>query len=290
MPNLARISAAQMGPSSFINGRVDKKGNVQRILALLEKAIQDKVNIICFPELSLTDYFAVRMDRNYEGYFDQIPNDLTKDIFALSREKSISVILPYAEFDGIAYYNTAGIIQEGQLVGKYRKAHIPSAFVAVEVGLGNFEKQYFAPGNLGYPVFDLQGVKVGIQICYDRHFPEGYRALALKGAQLVFNPTALPYRGLEWRKTTWETFLRVRAFENNLFVAGVNKGGMESGLDFAGDTLVINPVGGVVMAKSQTKGDELVTVDIDLDDIIESKKILPVFRDRRPSEYISLTE
>jgi predicted amidohydrolase len=284
------ISAAQMGPSSFSNGQVDKKGNVQRILALLEKAIQDRVKIICFPELSLTNYFAVRMNRNYEGYFDNLPNGLTQDIFSLGREKSISIILPYAEFDGVAYYNTAGVIQQGQLIGKYRKTHIPSAFVAAEVGLGNFEKQYFAPGNLGYPVFDLQGVKVGIQICYDRHFPEGYRALALKGAQLVFNPTALPYRGLEWRKTTWETFLRVRAFENNLFVAGVNKGGMEEGLDFAGDTLIINPVGGVVMAKSQTKGDELVTVEIDLDDIIESKKILPVFRDRRAAEYIPLVE
>jgi len=290
MPNKVVISAAQMGPSSFINGEVDKKGNVHRILALLEKAIQEKVKIVCYPELSLTHYFAVRLERNFERYFDQIPNDLTKDIFALTREYPIAVILPYAEYDGIAYYNTAGIIQQGQLIGKYRKTHIPSAFVAAGVGLGNFEKQYFAPGNLGYPVFNLQGVKVGVQICYDRHFPEGYRALALKGAQLVFNPTALPYRGLEWRKTTWETFLRVRSFENNLFVAGVNKGGMENGLDFAGDTLVINPIGGVVMAKSQTKGDELVTVEIDLEDIIEAKKILPVFRDRRPGEYRPLVE
>jgi predicted amidohydrolase len=290
MSNKILICAAQMGPSSFSNGQVDKKGNVQRILALLEKAIQEKVKVICFPELSLTNYFAVRMNRNYESYFDQIPNELTRDIFSLTREKPISIILPYAEFDGVAYYNTAGVIQQGQLIGKYRKTHIPSAFVAAEVGLGNFEKQYFAPGNLGYPVFDLQGVRVGIQICYDRHFPEGYRALALKGAQLVFNPTALPYRGLEWRKTTWETFLRVRSFENNLFVAGVNKGGMEEGLDFAGDTLFINPIGGVVMAKSKTKGDELVTVEIDPDDIIESKKILPVFRDRRPAEYFPLSE
>jgi len=134
------------------------------------------------------------------------------------------------------------------------------------------------------------GVKLGVQICYDRHFPEGHRALALNGAQLVFNPTGLPYRGLEWRKTTWETFLRVRAFENQVFVVGVNKGGEENGLDFAGDSMVINPIGGVVIAKSQTKGDELVTVEINLYDIIEAKKILPIFRDRRPSEYRVLIE
>ena len=282
------IGAAQMGPSSFRDGRVDKKENVHRILKLLKKGIREDVKIICFPELSLTDYFAFRMERNFEHYFDHIPNSLTKDIFNLTKEHPISVILPYAEFDGVAYYNTAGVIQQGQLIGKYRKIHIPGAFVT-----SHFEKQYFTPGNLGYPVFDLQGVKVGVQICYDRHFPEGYRALALRGAQLVFNPTGLPYRELEWlqwRKITWETFLRVRSFENQIFVAGVNKAGVESGLDFAGDTMVINPIGGVIMAKSQTKGDELVTVEIGLDDIIEAKKLLPIFRDRRPSEYQILVE
>lgn len=227
------ISAAQMGPSSFINGKVDKKENVSRILALLEKGIIENVKIICFPELSLTDYFAIRTDRNFEGYFDQIPNELTKDFFILTQKYPISVILPYAEFDGVAYYNTAGVIHQGKLIGKYRKIHLPGAFAEPEDKLGNFEKQYFTPGNLGYPVFDLQGVKVGVQICYDRNFPEGYRALALKGAQLIFNPTAFPYRGLEWRKVTWETFLRVRAFENQVFVAGVNKAGVENGLEFA---------------------------------------------------------
>ena len=284
------VSAAQMGPCSFKSDEVDKKGNVARIVSLLEAAIKDKVKIVCFPELSLTNYFAVRSDRDYQKFFDQLPNDLTKDIFALSKEHAFSVILPYAEFDGIAYYNTAGVIHHGELIGKYRKTHIPSAFVAPEVGLGNFEKQYFTPGNLGYPVFDLDGVKVGIQICYDRHFPEGYRALTLQGAKVIFNPTALTYRGLEWRVTTWETFLRVRSFENQVFVVAVNKAGLESGIDFNGENMIINPVGGVVMAKSQTKADELVTAEIDLDDIIEAKKILPIFRDRRPSEYHILTE
>ena len=279
------IGAAQMGPSSFTDGKVNKKENVHRIIALLEKGIRENVKIVCFPELALTDYFPVRMDMNFEQYFDQIPNNLTKDIFTLTKEHSISVILPYAEFDGVAYYNTAGIIQNGALIGKYRKVHIPGSLITP-----HFEKQYFTPGNLGYPVFDLMGVKLGVQICYDRHFPEGHRALALNGAQLVFNPTGLPYRGLEWRKTTWETFLRVRAFENQVFVVGVNKGGEENGLDFAGDSMVINPIGGVVIAKSQTKGDELVTVEINLYDIIEAKKILPIFRDRRPSEYRVLIE
>jgi beta-ureidopropionase len=231
MSNRVMIGAAQMGPSSFIGKNVDKKDNVRRILALLEKAIKRNVKIVCLPELALTDYFPVRMDPNFEQYCDQIPNDQTKVIFSFTREHPISVILPYAEFDGIAFYNTAGVIHKGQLLGKYRKIHIPGALVDQEGGvIISSEKQYFTPGNLGYPVFDLYGVKVGIQICYDRAFPEGYRALALNGAQLVFNPTNVGYRRYEWRKTLWKTFLTVRSFENNLFVVGVNKGGVENGV------------------------------------------------------------
>ena len=274
MPDTIVIGAAQLGPSSFMDDRVDKNKNVRRILALLEKALIEKVKIICFPELALTDYFAGRMEKSsFEYYFDQIPNDLTQEVFAFTKENPISVILPYAEFDGTSFYNTAGIIQNGQLIGKYRKLHLPGAFVDPERGLAiNYEKQYFAIGDLGYPVFDLQGVKVGVQICYDRDFPEGFRSLALKGVQIVFVPSNVTFGGTKWRETTWETFLKVRAFENNVFVIGVNKGGIENGREYAGESLILSPIGGDVLAKSQTKGDELVVVDIDLNDIIKAKK------------------
>jgi beta-ureidopropionase len=284
------IAGAQMGPSSFRNGRTDKTENVRRILRLLEKGAKQKVQIVCFPELCLTDYFAVRMDLNYEEYFDQIPTDLTNDIFSFTGEHPTSVILPYAESDGLAFYNSAAIIDNGQLVGKYRKVHIPGGSVDPEKGLVViFEKQIFTPGNLGFPVFNLQGVKVGVQICYDRVFPEGYRTLALKGAQIVFNPTALGSPasdlGFQWRMVTWEPMLKIRSCENNLFVVGVNKAGLEKDRSFIGETLVLNPIGGAVMAKSETKGDELVVVEIDLDDVTRARKMLPIFRDRRPSEY-----
>jgi beta-ureidopropionase len=287
MPKQIRIGAAQMGPSSLINDRADKKGNVRRILELLEKGIKEKVRIICFPELCLTDYFAARLDRDYEEYFDQIPNDLTRNIFELTKEHPISVILPYAEYDGVSYYNSAGIIDKGRLIGKYRKVHLPGCSWDPEKGeMINHEKTIFTPGNLGYPVFDLQGVKVGVQICYDRDFPEGYRALALKGAQIVFNPTALSYRAADhassWRMVTWEPFLKVRSIENNLFVVGLNKAGQEKERYFPGETIVLNPMGGVVMARTQTQGDELLVVEIDLDDVIKARKMLPIFRDLSP--------
>jgi len=133
-------------------------------------------------------------------------------------------------------------------------------------------------------------VKVGVQICYDRFFPEGYRALALKGSQIVFNPTALAYRGVEMRVLTWEPLLRIRSVENNVFVVAVNRGGLENDVDFAGESSIINPIAGEVMVKTKTKGDELITAEIDLDDILEAKKNAPVFRDRRPSEYMALVE
>jgi beta-ureidopropionase len=284
------VSAGQMGPSSYGRNGVEKEGNVNRIVCLIEEAIRRKSRLICFPELCLTDYFAVTATREYEQYFESVPNELTRRIFDLSRDNGIAVILPYAESDGVTYYNTAAFIESGKIVGKYRKVHIPSAFVSEEAGLGNFEKQYFTPGNLGFPVVEIGTVKAGVQICYDRHFPEGYRALAIQGAQVVFNPTALPYRGLEWRKRTWETFLRVRSFENQVFVVGVNKGGVENGLEFAGDSMIISPAGGEIIARAVSKGDELVTCEINLGDITEGKKILPIFRDRRPDQYKILIE
>ena len=289
MVNKVIVGAAQMGPSSYKQGEVDKRTNVQRILALMEKAIKEKVKIVCFVECCLTDFFAMRNNRDYDYCFDQIPNELTEDVFTLTKEHPISVILPYGEFDGVTYYNTAAFIARGELLGKYRKIHIPGAWVP-EAGVVIFEKQYFTPGNLGYPVYDFDGVKVGVQICYDRFFPEGYRALALKGAQIVFNPTALAYRGVEMRVLTWEPLLRIRSVENNVFVVAVNRGGLENDVDFAGESSIINPIAGEVIVKTKTKGDELITAEIDLDDILEAKKNAPVFRDRRPSEYKALVE
>lgn len=282
------IGAAQMGPSSYKQGKIDKKANVQRVLALLEKAVKENVKITCIVELCLTDFFPVLNNRNYDCYYDQIPNELTKDIFAFTKEHQISVIFPYAEFDGVTYYNTAAFISRGRLVGKYRKVHIPGAWVP-EGGVVLFEKQYFTPGNLGYPVYELEGVRVGVQICYDRMFPEGYRILALKGAQLVFQPTSLAYRGLNMRLLTWTPLLRIRSVENNLFVVGVNRAGLENNVELAGESSIINPIAGDIMAESKTKGDELVIAEINLDDILEAKKNAPFFRDRRPSEYEKLT-
>lgn len=287
MSNKAIISAGQMAGASR-----DKKENVLRILDLMKEAEKQGVDVVCFGELSLSPYFAIEPNREYlDIYFDNIPNDLTKEIFRFTEKNHLAIVLPYAETDGVHFFNTAAFIANGQIVGKYRKVHMPGAFLKPgEKLIGNYEKIYFATGNLGFPVYEMNGVKVGVQICYDRHFPEGYRCLTLKGAQVVFNPTALPDRGLAWRRVTWEPFLKVRAFENGIFVVGVNKAGIEGDIEFMGQSIVLSPIGGDVLAKAKTDQDELVTCEIDLDDINEARKILPWNRDRRPENYNLLIE
>jgi len=285
MVNKVILAAGQLATASTV-----KKENIQRILHLMNEAEKQGVDVVCFGELSLTPYFAIEPNRDHlDNCFDTLPNELTTDIFKFTRNHHLAVILPYAEYDGVHYYNTAAFISNGRLIGQYRKMHMPGAFLKPgERLIGNYEKLYFTPGNLGFPVYEMNGVKVGVQICYDRHFPEGYRCLTLQGAQVVFNPTALPDRGLSWRRDTWELFLRVRAFENGIFVVGINKAGVESGIEFMGQSLVISPGGGEVLARAKTSEDELVVCEVDLDSINEARKALPWMRDRRPEAYVGL--
>jgi predicted amidohydrolase len=144
---------------------------------------------------------------------------------------------------------------------------------------------YFTPGDLGFPVFDVDGVRVGVQICYDRQFPEGYRCLALDGAQIIFTPTVLATHGNPARSEMWPLMLRARAIENGCFVVGVGKAGRENDTDHVGDSLLISPLGGRVLAKAQTEEDELVVADFDLDEVVEARRRLPFGRDRRPRDY-----
>lgn len=276
-----KISAAQMGPSSET-----KEENVDRIVDLVAEAVKAKSQIICFPELSLTSYFAPYNDSNFHKHFDTLPNQITEGLFDYLKDKNIFVILPYAEFDGFKYYNSAVIIHKGEIIGKYRKVHLPGAFPN-EKGVSGYERLYFAPGNLGFPVFDLGSVKIGIQICYDRLFPEGFRSLALQGAQIIFNPTNAP----KWRgDASWERLLRTRAFENGLFVVGVGKGGNEQGKEYLGQSMIISPIDGEIKNIANTDKDELVSSIIDLKDIHEARKILPFWRDRVPHQYDQITQ
>lgn len=270
------IAAAQMAPNSEVI-----EENTERIVRLMSEAHKQGVRMICFPELALTPFFAVKNTREIEHYFVDASHPSLQMIRAKAKESRMNVILGYAEKTPIQYFNSALIFNhEGELVGNYRKMHLPGALIDDTVG--NFEKIYFTPGDCDYPVFDLGIAKIGLQICYDRHFPEGYRSLALSGAQIIFNLTAASSYGTDWRGDTWDLLLRARAFENGVFVVGVNKAGIEYGKDYFGKSMIVSPLGGKIMAFAD-KGseDQLVIGKIDLSELIEAKLRLPYARDRR---------
>lgn len=270
------IAAAQMGPNSEVI-----EENTERIIELMSQAHKQGVKLICFPELALTPFFAVKNTRHIEHYFLDASHPSLHTIKAKAKQFKMNVILGYAEKTPIQYFNSALIINhEGEIVGNYRKMHLPGALI--DDAVGNFEKIYFAPGNCNYPVFDLGIAKVGLQICYDRHFPEGYRSLALSGAEIIFNLTAASSYGTDWRADTWELLLRARAFENGTFVVGVNKAGPEYGKDYFGKSMIVSPLGGKILSVAEkSNNDQLIIQPIDLGELVEAKLRLPYTRDRR---------
>ena len=279
------VAAGQLGPASD-----DKAANVEAIQRAVDGAAGSGAAIICLPELSLTKYFGHWNTREHARMFDEVPGPATRPIQETAARHRIAVILPLAERDGITLYNTAVVIDaRGEIVGRYRKMHLPGSFPHRDRGAFTYERLYFTPGNLGFPVFDVAGARIGIQICHDRNFPEGYRILALRGAELVFTPTNMPVVGTVWQSDIWETTLRLRAYENGFFHVGVGKAGVEDGLPYVGDSVVISPLGGEVVARAKTDGDEVVLAEMDLDHVTEARTRMPFPRDRRPEHYRDLT-
>jgi N-carbamoylputrescine amidase len=203
----------------------------------------------------------------------------------VARQYHIALVVPVYEVEqqGV-YYNTAAVIHnDGTFLGKYRKTHIP------HVAPGFWEKFYFRPGNLGYPVFDLGFAKIGVYICYDRHFPEGARALGLNGAEIVFNPSAT-VAGLS--EHLWKLEQPAHAVANGYFVAAINRVGVEAPWnigEFYGSSYFCDPRGCIVAQASRDR-DEVLTADLDLDLIAEVRKTWQFFRDRRPDMYESLVK
>jgi N-carbamoylputrescine amidase len=179
------------------------------------------------------------------------------------------------------YYNTAAVIDaDGTYLGKYRKTHIPHV-------KGFWEKYYFRPGNTGYPVFDTAVGKVGVYICYDRHFPEGARALGLNGAEIVFIPSATS-RGLS--EYLWRVEQVSHALANGYYVGTINRVGIEplGDDDFYGQSYFVDPRGQFVGDVGSPQDEELIVRDLDLDKIEEVRQTWQFFRDRRPDAYEDL--
>jgi predicted amidohydrolase len=258
---------------------------------MVEEAAAKGVDIVCFGELFLTPFFPNRLIQDYEKYFLELPSEITDPLFKLARAKGVAMVFPYGERAGKYFYNSAAVFDRaGRHLGTYRKTHIPAILPSeLKGGTGSYEKFYFSPGS-EFPVWDLDGVKIGIQICYDRKFPEGSRALALKGAEVLFMPIcAATYGETKLRGNTWELPLQARAYENGTFVVAVNRAGNENGRNHMGKSMIVNPVGAEIMAIASGDKPELLVATLDLDDVAAAQKSLPWWRDRRPELYGSMT-
>jgi N-carbamoylputrescine amidase len=237
---------------------------------------------VLFQELFYGPYFCQVQDPAYYAYTELIPDGpTTKRMQDLAKQTGLVLVVPMYEEDSQAsgfYYNTAAVIDaDGTYLGKYRKTHIPHL-------KGFWEKFYFRPGNLGYPVFETAVGKIGVYICYDRHFPEGARALGLNGAEIVLIPSATS-RGLS--EYLWRIEQPSHAVANGYFVGTINRVGTEElgDDDFYGQSYFCDPRGQIVGGVASPHEEELVVRDLDLDLVTEVRQTWQFYRDRRPEAY-----
>jgi len=261
-----------------------KRLNIEKHLAMIEDAARQGVQILCMQEVFTTPYFCAEQQTRWYEAVEKIPEGPTTKLMQETAKKhNMVIVVPIyeEEMTGI-YYNTAAVIDaDGTYLGKYRKHHIP------HVNPGFWEKFYFKPGNLGYPAFDTAYARIGVYICYDRHFPEGARVLGLNGAEIVFNPSAT-VAGLS--EYLWKLEQPAHAVANGYFVAAINRVGHEQPWDigeFYGQSYFCNPRGQII-AEAPRDQDALVVADLNLDMIREVRNTWQFFRDRRPESYEQL--
>ncbi|MSP24772.1 MAG: acyltransferase [Myxococcales bacterium] len=248
-------------------------------VAMIEDAGKKGVQILGLQEIFNGPYFCPGQDPRWYEAAEAVPGPTTEVMQALSKKYSMAMVVPlYEREQAGVYYNTAAVIDaDGSYLGKYRKQHIPQTN-------GFWEKYFFKPGNLGYPVFQTAYGKVGVYICYDRHFPEGARLLGLNGAEIVFNPSAT-VEGLS--KYLWQLEQPAHAVANGYFVAASNRVGVEKPWNlgkFYGTSYIVDPRGSFLAVGSEDN-DELVIADCNLDVIEEVRRTWQFYRDRRPETY-----
>lgn len=277
------IQAKHAGPTDVSIEEI-KRANIEKHLAMIEDAAKQGVQIVCMQEVFTTPYFCAEQKVRWYEAVEKIPDGPTTRLMQETAKKhNMVIVVPIyeEEITGI-YYNTAAVIDaDGTYLGKYRKHHIP------HVNPGFWEKFYFKPGNLGFPAFDTAYARIGVYICYDRHFPEGARALGLNGAEIVFNPSAT-VAGLS--EYLWKLEQPAHAVANGYFVGAINRVGHELPWDigeFYGQSYFCDPRGQII-AQAPRDEDALVVADLNLDMIREVRNTWQFFRDRRPESYMQL--
>jgi beta-ureidopropionase len=256
-----------------------KNAGLEKHLPLIEEAGKRGVQILGLQEIFNGPYFCPSQDPKWYDAAEAVPGPTTEMMQKIAKKHQMAMVVPvYEREQAGVYYNTAAVIDsDGSYLGKYRKNHIPHTS-------GFWEKYFFKPGNLGYPTFQTRFAKIGVYICYDRHFPEGARLLGLNGAEIVFNPSAT-VAGLS--QYLWKLEQPAHAVANGYFVAASNRVGTEAPWNigrFYGSSYVVDPRGNMLAVGSEDK-DELVSATCDLEMIEEVRKVWQFYRDRRPETY-----
>ena len=256
---------------------------VQKHIPYIEEAGKQRVQILCFQEIFNTPYFCPGQDSAWYESAETVPGPTTERMQVYAKKYNMVIIVPvYEKEQAGVYYNTAAVIDaDGTYLGKYRKNHIP------QTG-GFWEKFFFKPGNLGYPVFQTKYAKVGVYICYDRHFPDGARCLGLNGAEIVYNPSATTVGQSQY---LWKLEQPAHAVANGYFMGCINRVGEEKPWNlgrFYGTSYFVNPLGQIIACASEDK-DELLVSEFDLDLIDQVRSKWQFYRDRRPETYTEIT-
>ncbi len=256
----------------------------EKHLPMIHDAGKQGVQILCLQEIFNGPYFCPGQDKRWYDAAEPVPGPTVEKLAPIAAKYNMVIVVPiYEREQAGVYYNTAAVIDaDGSYLGKYRKTHIPQTS-------GFWEKYFFRPGNLGYPVFKTRYATIGAYICYDRHFPEGARALGLAGAEIVYNPSAT-VAGLS--QHLWKIEQPAHAVANGYFVGAINRVGTEAPWNvgkFYGNSYFVDPRGQIIACGSEDN-DELVVAELNLDLIEEVRRTWQFYRDRRPDAYGSLVD
>jgi N-carbamoylputrescine amidase len=287
-PQRFKVGLVQMAVSE------DGEANTAKAVARVRDAANAGAEVVCLPELFRSPYFCQREDHACFDLAEPVPGPSTEALGRAAKDAGVVVVVPIFERRAAGvYHNSAAIIDKGgDLLGLYRKMHIPDDPLF-------YEKFYFAPGDLGFRAFDTAAGRIGTLICWDQWYPEGARLTALRGASVLFYPTAIAWHPHEKQqhgvaqRSAWQTIQRSHAIANGVFVAVVNRIGHEipptggPGLEFWGSSFLSDPFG-IVLAEASTDKEEILVGEVDLARLEEVRRHWPFLRDRRIDAYAGI--
>jgi len=278
----------------------DPRKNLDHAVQKIKQAAREGAQIVCLQELFCSKYFCQSNDDRFFSLAETIPGSSTEALSKVAKENKVVIVASFFERDEKNYFNTACVMDaDGKFLGKYRKVHIPD-----DLPNHYSERYYFKPGDLGFPIFETRYAKIGVQVCWDQWYPEGARSLAMKGAEIIFYPTAIGWpvnppltltlsregRGEDIEEIdraeydAWVTVQRGHAISNGVFVAATNRTGREDQLQFWGGSFVADPLGRILKQASHDQEENLI-VECHLNRIQEVRKDWPFLKCRRPDVY-----